>query len=766
MLRQWVCSMCVSVLICAVGVAQVADDFSTAQDYLADGVSGSVWDGFLGLGENETASAINSSMARDGQLYLEATGGDYEGLSELGPFLYVNVSGNFVATVKVADYAGDVNAPVDHLECGLMARVGDLDAGGPGEDFVSTCYFPRWVGNRARSTDDGGVQNPYGAGAAWNAKPYLQLERNRNTFYYRISDDGVTWDDMGSVERADLAGLPMQVGMWMCTYSSIQGYVAFDDFSVETFVEHTASPVYPEDGATMVDGSEMILEWTPGDDAMMHEVYMGTDPNTLEFVDLISETTLSLGALENDVTYYWTVKELSLTGIYHASPVWSFTTGTPQSLFPLISTVQDFNEPHDFLVDGVEGTIWDGVIGLAEGEIANAINASMDRESQLYLESGGARWEPVFTTLGPFIYRTVKGDFVASVKVTDYAGDANAPVDHLECGLMARIGDLDAAGDGEDFVMNNYFPRWVGNRGRSTDDGELVNLAASGSAWNAVPYLQLERAGNVFYLRTSEDGETWTDLDSVERADMNDLPVQVGLWQCTYIDDVGYAAFDDFSLECAPVNDEFDVPHDYVAEGVEGTFYDGLIGLAEGETVNAANASVDREGQLYIESGGARWEPVFTTLGPFLYRMVEGDFIATVEVAEYAGDVNAPVDHLECGLMARVADLDVAGEGEDFVMNNYFPRWVGNRGRSTDDGELVNLAASGAAWNAVPYLQLERQGNTFILRTSEDGEVWTDLDTVEREDLDGLALQVGVWQCTYIDDIGYVSFDNLSIVAK
>ncbi len=48
--------------------------------------------------------------------------------------------------------------------------------------------------------------------------------------------------------------------------------------------------------------------------------------------------------------------------------------------------------------------------------------------------------------------------------------------------------------------------------------------------------------------------------------------------------------------------DDFEISHDYLTAGVTGTSWDGFIGLGAGETVDELNASIDRAGQLYIES--------------------------------------------------------------------------------------------------------------------------------------------------------------------
>ncbi|MBP7053505.1 MAG: discoidin domain-containing protein [Phycisphaerae bacterium] len=242
-----------------------------------------------------------------------------------------------------------------------------------------------------------------------------------------------------------------------------------------------------------------------------------------------------------------------------------------------------FDTARDYLADGVGSTGWDGLIGGAAGETASAINASMDRSGQLFLQSSGAYWSEPWSPLGPFLYKVVKGDFVATVKVTDYAGTSASAVLYNNCGLMARVASDADAGTGEDWISIDYFPLYsVGNIVRYADnDARSEDVGGNGTGWNGYTYLQIERVDNTFYLRTSSDGVTWTDypdaaFTGLERSDLDGLPVQVGVHQATFTSSEGYAAFDEFRLEgpqvvpmmkaynAVPANESEDVVRDVV----------------------------------------------------------------------------------------------------------------------------------------------------------------------------------------------------------
>ena len=217
-------------------------------------------------------------------------------------------------------------------------------------------------------------------------------------------------------------------------------------------------------------------------------------------------------------------------------------------------------------------------------------------------------------------------------------------------------------------------------------------------------------------------------------------------------------------------SDNFDTPHDYVADTVAGTGWDDFFGLLPGETVDALNASIDHPGQLYIASTNGAWAEPWTSLGPFLFKIVKGDFIATVKVTDYAGTVGSvgyenPNYHNDCGLMAR-AYRDDAGDGEDWVAIDYFPIWnCGNFVRIADDDVRDERCHNGKRWDLDPYLQLERKGNTFHFRTSTDGSAWAEMacSPITRDDFDGLPLMVGLFQATYSENFGYAAFDDFTI---
>jgi hypothetical protein len=330
-------------LVLAVGAAAQAevfvDDFNTPHDYVKDGVAGTMWDDFIGWMPGETVDALNASMDRPGQLFIESTNGVWDSpWNPLGPFLFKVVRGDFIATVKVTDYAGDATTPVFHNDGGLMARAFTDDAGA-GEDWISIDYFPIWsCGNFLWQADNNVRNEAWGCnnGKQWNLDPWLQLERNGAVFHVRTSKDGVNWTEMSCSPktRTDLRGVPLMVGLRHATYNTTQGYVAFDDFTLDVIVRLKAYDPVPADRALNVSVSKVT--WKPGDFAAKHDVYIGTSLDDVNNATTSSAgiykgrqdpNSLAVADLDPGTTYYWRIDEVN-----DAHPdklwkgdVWSFT---------------------------------------------------------------------------------------------------------------------------------------------------------------------------------------------------------------------------------------------------------------------------------------------------------------------------------------------------------------------------------------------------------------------------------------------------------
>ena len=80
-----------------------------------------------------------------------------------------------------------------------------------------------------------------------------------------------------------------------------------------------------------------ILNWTPADSAASHELYFGTDKETVRNADIgspeykgsqaLGSESYDPGTLAWNATFYWRVDEVDSQGNTSKGPLWSFTTG-------------------------------------------------------------------------------------------------------------------------------------------------------------------------------------------------------------------------------------------------------------------------------------------------------------------------------------------------------------------------------------------------------------------------------------------------------
>ena len=219
----------------SVAEAEVADDFDTAHDYLANGTAGTIWDGMLLNGgydstQNAVATYGDASITNSGTLTLGSTNGNWENANDDGFLLYLNVSGDFIAEVEVI-----AANQVSWHDMGLMARLADEADGGAGEDYVTLRHFASSQQDASRSVDNGATSNPT-VRDGYVEQSMLQLERRDDDFYFRVkrfdgTDYASEWTNIGSsITRSDMDGLPVQVGIWQATFSANEGVAQFDSF--------------------------------------------------------------------------------------------------------------------------------------------------------------------------------------------------------------------------------------------------------------------------------------------------------------------------------------------------------------------------------------------------------------------------------------------------------------------------------------------------------------------------------------------------------
>ena len=792
------------------------DTFDTPHDYLANGVAGTIWDGlFFNVNTgNATLAAADANSSNPGRLTLRSANGNWENAEDDGLLLYKTVAGNFDAKLQVVA----MNTPNWH-DAGIMARVASLTDAGDGEDWVAVKYFAYGNQNGHRSTDNGASGTLSAPGAA---QPWLRLKRVGDTFTTFRSPDGASWSQIGSSTRADLAGLPVQLGIWQATFSGNEGLAQFDNFSL-ALLTGPAIATQPQPAKALAGGTATFAVAATGIEPLEYQWrHAGTNlPGALE-------ATLSLSnVLSADAGLYSViVTDADGSTVSDEAPLAVLNAGL---LFG-----DNFEASHDYSSGDVAGTIWDGVLNAA-----NLDPGSDTAGGVLHLRSTGEGWEAPNDASGPFLYKTVSGNFDMEVEVA-LAQD----VSWSDGGLMVRVPSLEAAGAGEDWLsLMRSGCCGYDNKLRWADDNANNNYQVAAGR----NFLRLERRGNLFRAFTkASSADAWELGYSLNRPDLDGLPLQVGLQHGTFNPaNTADRQYDNFWLylpsgpviTTQPLSQRAiageAVTFTVAATGIEPLEYqwqfngtnlpgatEAALTLSHAQLADAGAYSVvvtDADGAsdsdpatlnvvaslgvaaddfnrhhdyaggnvsgtiwdgvlnpasldpgsdtsggvLHWRNTGEGWE-LANGSGPFLYKLVKGDFDSEIEVAalEY-------VQWSDGGIMARVPNLDDAGPGEDYVSALLFSAnntdaWAqNNRLRSTDDSLTTTLTTSGAIGER--FLRLERAGNTFNYYTkAAAGDAWRLRETVTRGDLPAL-LQVGLQHGTFVGNAADRQFDNFRL---
>ncbi|WP_413669018.1 family 43 glycosylhydrolase [Mucilaginibacter sp. Mucisp86] len=212
------------------------------------------------------------------------------------------------------------------------------------------------------------------------------------------------------------------------------------------------------------------------------------------------------------------------------------------------------------------------------------------------------------------------------------------------------------------------------------------------------------------------------------------------------------------------VKDQFTVNRDFADDGTAGTIWDGVINSPDKQEYKILSS----DNRLTLESKGSNWDGNLP-YGPFLYNNVSGDFVAEVEVADVSGLKEKKVaGNSDMGLMVRKAKQPGAEGSENLIQNSIFPAWnCGNMLTNYKTGDRMQTNTQ-TGWNYNRYLQIQKSGDMFYIRSSNDAVHWADLpgSPVSRPDLNGGALQIGLYHSTYGPHRSYVKFSNFKLISK
>ena len=275
------------------------------------------------------------------------------------------------------------------------------------------------------------------------------------------SEDGTNWTLAEDVQLNQATGSPVYTAN---TTVSLQGVAArFVRLTVNTgwgianqhglsevrftYIPASAREPEPADGAAGVDVTT-ALAWRPGRDAVSHEVYFGTNPETLKLGGTPSAASYDPGALNLNVTYYWRVVEVQETESWESS-IWSFTTQE----YLVVDDFESYNNEDNLIyetwidgwVNGTGSTVGYAVEPFAEQTIVHSGSQSMPL---FYNNSGVDASEADFNLVQDW---TAHG--VQSLSLYFY-GDA----ENSGGQLFVQINNTEVAYDGP--AINLTSPNW------------------------------------------------------------------------------------------------------------------------------------------------------------------------------------------------------------------------------------------------------------------------------------------------------------------
>lgn len=248
----------------------VTDDFSASRDYLTAGITGTTWHGLhlgtndipfggttLGLGRTLLA---NSGITKAGRFTVQSTDTGFDASENDGFFLYRVIAGDFSIAVQVTSF----NNTAFHMP-GLMVRA-PFELAFAENSMAIVAFNEFNIGNFVRVVSSG-VKSEVGHQFGQTAQPFIMIQRQTNTFtFYQKAHALDPWTLIWTQERADLDGIPVQVGIVDQIFTANTGTAEFDNLViVPTPANSPNAPAGPSNIAlASAETGKVSVSWTPG----------------------------------------------------------------------------------------------------------------------------------------------------------------------------------------------------------------------------------------------------------------------------------------------------------------------------------------------------------------------------------------------------------------------------------------------------------------------------------------------------------------------
>lgn len=317
----------------SVTVPAFTDDFSVTQDYLASGAPGSKWDGVYlrqgdvpgGDGVSFNTVVANANGVTNNALVIRANNTAWAAGDDHGVFLFKNVAGDFQASVHI-----QAMGRINYQFAGLMARASEANGAplGGTEDWVYYGQFSEFgISVQSRDTVNAGNVELNVFDGDITSNFWLLMQRNGDVFtFFRKVNAGDAWQPLPNltIDRSDLAGLPVQVGLFQAIYTASTGEVVFDSFMLNAAGLSAGILPTPPSGLNFssVAATTMNINWTPGAGSTGSVVVVraGTPVNAQPIAGTTYTGNAAFGAGSqlgggNYVVYVGTGNTVSVTGL-------------------------------------------------------------------------------------------------------------------------------------------------------------------------------------------------------------------------------------------------------------------------------------------------------------------------------------------------------------------------------------------------------------------------------------------------------------------
>ncbi len=248
----------------------------------------------------------------------------------------------------------------------------------------------------------------------------------------------------------------------------------------------------------------------------------------------------------------------SITAIYGALSISSNLTVVK------VPVTDDFSAPRNYLVDGLAGTFWSGLLldtndlDLASGEIASGptetltANAGMTQPGRLSVATHDGGFN-VGADSGFFLYRVVSGDFSVAIQITKFDSDNGTNAYHMP-GLMVRA-PFNLAYT-ENFLQWIGFNEYgIGNFSRRSISGSYAETYFQNPP--AMPFIMIQRQTNTFnFYQKAHALDPWILVGTEDRPEYAGVAMQVGIVDQTFTGNTAASEFDNlvFTLDGGVTN--------------------------------------------------------------------------------------------------------------------------------------------------------------------------------------------------------------------